>query len=246
MTKVRLDSRPLYILVKEKIDELICNGTFSLGSRLPSENALADDLGVSRATLREALRALEEEGKIIRQQGIGTFIAPRLSKMQKGIEDLFSVTETIESQGFKPGTEGYTIWQEKMGELSCVFEEKPDDLMWVIERIRTANREPVVYCKDYLSQKLVPTKLDLTKNPYGESIFEVLEKQYHLRITHAIARIIPLTAPDWLATNLKIVSETPLLLLEQRIYDQKEQLIIFSRNYFRHDKIEFQVLRKRR
>lgn len=245
MTKVRLDSRPLYILVKEKIDELICNGTFSLGSRLPSENALADDLGVSRATLREALRALEEEGKIIRQQGIGTFIAPHLSKMQKGIEDLVSVTETIESQGFRPGTEGYTIWQEEMGEISCVFEQQPNDLMWVIERIRTANQEPVVYCKDYLSQKLVPTKLDLTKNPYGESIFEVLEKQYHLRITHAIARIIPLTAPDWLAANLKIVPEIPLLLLEQRHYDQKEQLIIFSRNYFRHDKIEFQVLRKR-
>ncbi len=246
MTKIKTDSRPLYILVKEKIDELVADGTFSEGDRLPSENALADSLGVSRATLREALRVLEEEGKVIRQQGIGTFIAPRLPKIQKGIEDLYSVTETIHSQGFEPGTVGFKLWEEKMGKFAGIFEQEAADLMWVIERIRTANQEPVIYCKDHLSQALLPERLDMVQDGEGESIFQVLENQYRVRITYAVATIIPLSAPDWLARKLKIAVGTPVLLLEQKHYDHRDRMILFSRNYFRHDKIEFQVVRKRR
>ncbi|AZR72433.1 hypothetical protein BBF96_02900 [Anoxybacter fermentans] len=245
MTKVKTDSRPLYILVKEKIEELISDGTFSEGDRLPSENTLAENLGVSRATLREALRVMEEEGKVIRQQGVGTFVASRLPKIQKGIEDLYSVTETIKSHGFEPGTVGYKIWEEKMGRLAPIFEEDPDTLMWVIERIRTADKNPVVYCKDHLPQNIIAEMPELSHYGSGESIFQVLEEQYHLRITYAVARIIPMNAPNWLADKLKIPVKTPVLLLEQKHYDHKDRMILFSRNYFRNE-FEFHVVRRRR
>lgn len=246
MTKIKTDSRPLYILVKEKMDELIADGTFSEGDRLPSENALAESLGVSRATLREALRVLEEEGKVIRQQGIGTFIAPSFPKIQNGIEDLYSVTETIESQGFKPGTTGYKIWEEEMGKLASVFDQESEDGMWVVERIRTANEEPVVYCRDHLPQKLLSKELDLSMYGEGGSIFQVLEEQFYIRISYAVTRIIPLSTPTWLAEQLQISPGTPVLLLEQKHYDQKDRMILFSKNYFRYDKFEFHVVRRRR
>lgn len=246
MTKIKTDSRPLYILVKERMDELITDGTFSEGDRLPSENALAENLGVSRATLREALRVLEEEGKVIRQQGIGTFIAPSFPKIQNGIEDLYSVTETIESQGFTPGTMGYQLWQEEMGKIAPNFDQSPEDLMWIVERIRTANEDPVVYCRDHLPQKLLPEELDMSMYGEGESIFQVLEEQYYIRITYAVTRIIPMGAPTWLADKLQIAPGTPVLLLEQKHYDQKDRMVLFSKNYFRYDKFEFHVVRRRR
>lgn len=244
MTKIKTDSRPLYILVKERIDEMIKNGKYNEGDRLPSENSLADSLGVSRATLREALRVLEEEGKVIRQQGVGTFIAPHLLKIQDGIEDLYSVTETIKSQGFEPGTIGFELWEEKMGKIASVFEQEVEDYMWVIERVRTANNEPVVYCRDHLPKNLLADKIDPTLYNNEESLFKILEEQYNIRIAYAITRIIPIIAPEWLASRLKIMLGAPVLLLEQKHYDQKDRMMLFSKNYFRNDKFEFHVVRR--
>lgn len=246
MTKIKTDNRPLYILVKEKIDELIAEGEFVEGGRLPSENTLAENLGVSRATLREALRVLEEEKKLIRQQGVGTFIAPRLSKIHNGIEDLHSVTETILSHGFTPGTVGYSICEEKVGKLASAMDQDPEEKIWLIERIRTASHEPVVYCQDHLPQKILPEQLDMTQYGEGESIFRVLEDQFHIHISYAVTRIIPMAAPEWLAEKLDIVPGTPVLLLEQKHFEQKDRMVLFSRNYFRHDQFEFHVVRRRR
>lgn len=247
MTKIKTDTRPLYILVKERIDELVQDGVFAEGDRLPSENMLAENLGVSRATLREALRVLEEEKKVIRQQGIGTFIAPRLPKIHNGIEDLYSVTETIESHGFEAGTVGYQIWEEKVGKNAVIMDEEQDSMIWVLERIRTANQEPVVYCRDHLPQRILPEQLDMTMyGGDGESIFKVLEEQFHIRIDYAITNIIPMVAPEWLAEKLAISAGTPVLLLEQKHFEQKDRMVLFSRNYFRPDKFEFHVVRRRR
>ena len=245
MTKVKTDTRPLYILVKERIEEMVNDGTFAEGDRLPSENTLALDLGVSRATLREALRVLEEEKKVIRQQGVGTFISRRMPKIQNGLEDLFSVTETIKSHGFEPGTSGYKITAEKMGKLSAVFGQDPDDQMWVIERIRMANDEPVVFCQDHLTQKYFPQELDIFQEGARESIFRAMEQQFQNKISYAVTRILPMCAPEWLAEKMQIAAGSSILLLEQKHYELRDQMVLFSRNYFRPDKFEFHVVRRR-
>ncbi len=242
MTKIKTDSRPLYILVKEKIEEMIEVGVSNDGDRLPSENTLSERFGVSRATLREALRVLEEEGKVVRQQGVGTFIAPNLSKIENGIEDLYSVTETIETHGFEPGTYGYKRWEEEMDNLAFIFGEDETNRMWVIERVRTANKEPVVFCRDHLPKSLI----DLSLCNNEESMLLFLEKEYNIRISYAVTQILPIKAPDWLAEKLKISVETPVLLLEQKHYDQKDRMVLFSKNYFRNDKFQFHVVRRRR
>ena len=68
------NNKPLYLLVINKIKEDIEKGVIEYGSRLPSEFELSKQLGVSRATLREALMILDEENIITRKHGIGTFV----------------------------------------------------------------------------------------------------------------------------------------------------------------------------
>lgn len=70
---------------------------------MPSEFDLAKQLGVSRATLREALRILEEENVITRRHGVGTFVNPK-PIFTSGIEQLYSVTDMIKQGGMEPGT----------------------------------------------------------------------------------------------------------------------------------------------
>ena len=66
---VEARSKPRSIRVQDELTQRIDRGMLPAGSRLPSEPALAVELGVSRATLREALRALESEGLVISRRG---------------------------------------------------------------------------------------------------------------------------------------------------------------------------------
>lgn len=100
---VKSDSRHLYLRVIDHIKEKIKDGAYKERQKLPSEFDLAKELGVSRATLREALRILEEENVVIRRHGVGTFVnAKPLFSFR--IEQLSSITDMISSVGKTPGT----------------------------------------------------------------------------------------------------------------------------------------------
>lgn len=101
---IKTDSRHLYLQVIDKIKEDINNGEYAEGEKLPSEFQLSKELGVSRATLREALRVLEEENVIIRRHGVGTFVNPK-PVFSSGIEILSSVTSMIEESGKKAASQ---------------------------------------------------------------------------------------------------------------------------------------------
>ncbi|QJC88697.1 Putative transcriptional regulator (GntR family) [Bacillus subtilis] len=99
----KADNRHLYLKVIERIKEDIKNGIYTEKEKLPSEFELSKKLGVSRATLREALRILEEEHVIIRRHGVGTFVHSK-PLFLSGIEQLNSVTKMIEQANLTPGT----------------------------------------------------------------------------------------------------------------------------------------------
>ncbi|MCX7568587.1 GntR family transcriptional regulator [Tumebacillus sp. DT12] len=240
MNQLRLDTRPLYMLVIDRIKDQSANGEWPPGTRLPSEFELAKLFGVSRATLREALRVLEEEGVVVRRHGIGTFIAER-SVVQAGIEQLFSVTEWIERANRIPGTIGLTATE---GEAS------PEDLerfglntpepFWFITRIRTADGDPVVYCEDRIPQSVLPSGL----NEFSGSIFTDLERVGRT-IAYAETAIKPIAGHEIVFPALGVREGDALLLLEQMHFDSNGCPVLLSANYFRTDTFHFHVLRRR-
>jgi len=74
---IKADHRHLYLQVIDRLKSDIETGVFKENEKLPSEFELSKSLGVSRATLREALRLLEEENVIVRRHGVGTFVNPK-------------------------------------------------------------------------------------------------------------------------------------------------------------------------
>jgi GntR family transcriptional regulator len=73
----------------------------SAGQRLPSEPELAKQLGVSRATLREAMRSFETQGLIRRRQGSGTFVVGKMEVLDSGMEVLESLETMAKRLGLK-------------------------------------------------------------------------------------------------------------------------------------------------
>ncbi len=239
---IKSDSRHLYLQVIDRLKDDIAKGVFVEKEKLPSEFELAKFLGVSRATLREALRLLEEENVIVRRHGVGTFVNPR-PVFTSGIEQLTSVSSMIRKAGMEPGTI-YLSSSEALPSEEDVkrFHCENDESVITIERVRTANGEPVVYCVDKVPTKYLP--YDFLSRQEG-SIFTAIEESGEIRISHAIAFIDPTGYHEEASPILECEPETALLVLKQLHYDDNDQVVLYSKNYFRADKFSFHVVRKR-
>ncbi|WP_141433473.1 GntR family transcriptional regulator [Bacillus sp. 03113] len=238
---IKSDSRHLYLQVIDHLKQDIKEGVYQEREKLPSEFDLAKKLGVSRATLREALRILEEENIITRRHGVGTFVNVK-PLFTSGIEQLNSVTKMIEQAGMKPSTiflssVSLEPTNEDVRRFSCSYDEK----ITMIERVRTANGEPVVYCEDKVLEKFLPDTLSHDQ----ESIFNMLEVESQRKITYAVAEIEPISYHEKISPILECDPETALLVLKQMHFDETDMPILYSVNYFRADKFSFHVLRKR-
>ncbi|WP_462409291.1 GntR family transcriptional regulator [Neobacillus sp. Marseille-QA0830] len=238
---IKSDNRHLYLQVIDRLKQDIETGVYKEKEKLPSEFDLAKQLGVSRATLREALRILEEENVIIRRHGVGTFVNAK-PLFTSGIEQLNSVTDMIKHAGMKPGTiflrsSKQNPTEEDVRRFKC----SPNEEIVVIERVRTANGEPVVYCIDKVPSHILPE----TFSHEEESIFNILDGAANKRITYAIAQIEPVGYHEKISPILECEPETALLVLKQMHFDETDEPVLFSVNYFKADKFSFHVLRKR-
>lgn len=230
-----------YLFVIDLIKEKIRNGELEPGERLPSENDFAKQLRVSRTTLREALRILEEENIITRKHGVGTFVNKK-PVFYGGIEELFSITELIEREGKTPGTSllfsGYVEPQEEeINELNLDEQE----LVFLVKRVRTANNIPLVYCIDKIPAQLLPNRYKLTE----KSMFSFLEEEANVTITYAKADIETMGYHEEISEILECDNSTPLLILKQVHYDASDRPVLYSINFFKSDQISFNVFRKR-
>lgn len=91
------EAAPRYRRVREHVQRRIAAGEWRPGARVPSENELTQELGVSRMTVNRALRELAAEGLLRREQGVGTFVAA--PKPQSELLAIRNIREEVEERG---------------------------------------------------------------------------------------------------------------------------------------------------
>lgn len=79
------DWRPAYVRAAESLRDRILSGEFEVGAAIPSEPALADQYGISRTSLRNAVRQLRDWGLVATRQGAGTYVLPRAKALFDGV-----------------------------------------------------------------------------------------------------------------------------------------------------------------
>ena len=239
---IKADHRHLYLQVIDRLKLDIDRGVYVENEKLPSEFELSKSLGVSRATLREALRLLEEENVIVRRHGVGTFVNTK-PMFTSGIEHLTSISAMIEQAGKVPGTKFISAREDQpTDENMDLFQIGIDDNVLTIERVRTADGEPVVYCIDTVPSRYLPNSFLTNENL---SIFSAIEKTSNIYVTYAITHIDPIGYHDKYSEVLNSCKDSALLVLTQEHYDENDRLVLYSKNYFRADKFSFHVVRKR-
>jgi len=231
----------LYLKVIDDIKQKITSGVFKEKEKLPSEFQLSKLLNTPRETVREALNVLEEENIIINRHGVGTYVNPR-PILSSGIEELNSVTETIEQSGRKAGSQ-YLLTEivQPTEEERTHLKLDTDTSIVNIERIRTADNKPVVFCIDKIPEGIIPMEHLYTE----QSMFKLAEKYAHKCIDYAVTYIEPTGFHERIYNALNSDPEQSLLLLKQIHYTHEDEPILYSVYYFRPDMFSFHVLRKR-
>src|SRR6266508_2255173 len=242
-TKARPQLRS--VSVHDELMQRIDRGRLPAGSRLPSEPDLAAELGVSRATLREALRALEDEGLLRRRQGSGTYVAER-PRVANTLDLNFGVTDAIRAAGMRAGTAQGRHWTEpaSVGEAARL-ELVPGEDVLVVERVRTAEGKPVVLSRDVLPARLVHDRAQaLAEEMLQRSIYEVLERDLDVVIHHGVARFRPVRADHSVARRLGVPRGELLLYIWQVDYAEDGAAVLSSHEFHLADAFDFSVVRR--
>lgn len=227
--------------VRQVILEII--NSSALMDKLPSENELASQMGVSRNTVREVLKTLENEGLVISRQGVGTFITKfgGSENIQYNIASLDSTTKIIEMHGFKPGTSDvYFDIRIPDNNISMKLGHSDIEKILYVERIRTANDKPLVYVQDYVNYNEGMYD-DFSKNP-TISLFKFMEG--YTPVSFSSCSIHAVLSDEQLMKKLKLSVPNALLLLQQIHYSSKGIPVLYSDSYFLTEKLEFNVIRR--
>lgn len=232
------------VSVQDELKQRIDRGELPAGTRLPSEPELAAELQVSRATLREALRAMELEGLLRRRQGSGTFVAEH-PRMANSLDVNYGVTDAIRAAGMTAGIADGRHWVEpaSAGEAALLELEPGQDVL-VVERLRTAEGKPVVLSRDLFPSRLLEGRERVVQQMLERSIYEVLERDLDIVIHHGVARFRPVRADHAVAGRLGVPRGELLLYLWQVDYAQDGVPIVSSHEFHLADAFDFTVVRR--
>ncbi|MBN1178396.1 MAG: GntR family transcriptional regulator [Anaerolineae bacterium] len=237
-----LDRRPLYIQAHDWLLALIEEEGLQPGDQLPSETRLAGQLGISRATLREALRLLEKDRRISRQQGVGTFVMPD-RHLESGLERLESILSLAERQGMTAQVDALCSQSVEADEgVAERLSVPPGTLLVQICRAILVEGQPVAYMEDLVPQAWLA--LEDLDEAFSGSVLDFLRLRKRPDIHEALAEITAVPAGRALAKRLEVRPGTALLLLEETLFDALGTPIGFSRNYFVPNRFRFHVVRK--
>jgi GntR family transcriptional regulator len=177
---------PKYYQLTEILRTQILSGELEPGDQFPTEDALCQEYGVSRGTVRHAITTLVQEGLIRREQGRGTFInEPRSGP---AFFTLTSFDESMRRQYRRPSTRLLTSKViSATTEIAQRLGLAPGEPTIHIVRLRFADDQPVVYETRYLAQSLCPTLLD--DDLEAESVHSLLIHKYRIPLIRTIHTI---------------------------------------------------------
>jgi len=232
---------PKYYLVKQKIVEMINNEEIGSDGMIPSERELMGNYGISRITVKKAIDDLVNEGYLYRIQGKGTFV--KKETLDQDLISITSCTQDIIKLGMTPSkrlleAEIIDADKAKLKKLQLCQGEK----VFKIKRVYYANNEPINLTTTYLPCKLFPF---IDSYDFGtDSIYDILENKYEVKITKAKRTIEAVLAVDEVARELKIKEGDPILLFKAITYglvNGREVPIENFESFYRSDKFKFYI-----
>jgi GntR family transcriptional regulator len=235
-------------VAEEALRRWLATGRHRVGERLPPEQELSAQLGISRGTLRTALGRLEKSGEIVRRQGSGTYVGRAASgALDEGLERLVSYSELARVRGVRLEVADLEIEERPLGdELGRLFELDPATPATMVSRVLLMDGLPGALMADVVRPDVAlppPGKLRAALER-GQMVLDVLLKQgvpvaYNsLRIG---ARV--LTPDDPVGIALGVTETTGALQIEHETCTAQGSPVEHSSDIFLPHSLDLHVVR---
>ncbi|MFW6270256.1 MAG: GntR family transcriptional regulator [Bacillota bacterium] len=229
----------LYYQLKELLIKKIENGEYAENEKLPTEKELCEKHNISRATVRQALKELENEDYIYKVQGKGTFVSP--SKFQQDLLKFYSFTEDMKKIGKKPSSKVLDFKIKKVDEkmVRKMLDVSSSEKIYVFTRLRLADDEPMMVETTYIPYERFKniSEKDLREKP----LYDIMVNEYGVIFSKAEETFRPTLIREKEAEQLNFVEGGPGMLLERITYDNENRIIEYTKSVARGDKFKYHV-----
>ncbi len=225
-----------YLVIYNQMIVKIESGQIKANDKLPSENELMQEYGVSRDTIRKALDLLERNGYILKIKGKGSFVLD-IDKYEFPVSGLTSFKELSQRLGVESNTIVEELEQIYPDEyLSKQLEISEEEPLWKVIRVRKIGDQRIILDKDYLLQQYVP---QLTEEICKDSIYEYIENSLGLKISFAKKEITLQQASEEDKRYLDFDNYNMIVVVKNHIFLESGNLFQYTESRHRPDKFRF-------
>lgn len=236
-----LDSQnpiPLYFQLKTILESQIVAGDYQPGDRIPSENQLCEQYEVSRTTARQAIAELVSNGKLVRTQGRGTFVAHHPA--DRPLYRLTGFSADMKKQGYNPSSRvlEFRVIIPTL-DIAKILQINPDEAVTYLRRLRFVDGQTMGLENTYLPFKRFSrlTREEIEKS----SFYEILINKFSIIPTRTTMNFEAVRCSGELCELLEVLPDTPILQIADITFDQNDHLIEYSMTYYRGDRYSFHV-----
>ena len=224
----------------DAIRQMISDGLYAPGSKIPTEEELATHFHVGRTTVREALKRLEAEDLIRVRRGRGRYVS-NTPTLHQPITRLESVTGLLASHGYEVTNQMIaSVRRGATEEEAKQLNVSQDDEVFNLERLRLYGKEPLIYSIDVVPTRLLP---NISAESWNGSLYDELDVVGMSPVT-AVTTLRADLLPSRIEKNYGLEKRIPWLLMVQLNLAADGTPVIYSHDYHRGDRFTFDVLRR--
>ncbi len=224
---------PAYLQLTAQIKHAIQTGELATGSALPSERELADNLGLSRMTVRRAIQELAEARYVEQRRGSGTYVLGR--RLEQPVDRVQGFTDEAKVLGFKPGSVVLDLQKVIADEeVATALELEKGEKVLRISRLRTADDEPLALQVSHLAPAFLDLSIEQLK-AMG-SLYQTLKEQFGITPSGAEQVISARLPTPYEKTMLAISEAVPVLALERTTFIENRAPFEYVRSAYRSDR----------
>ncbi len=229
--------------LRDEILAIVSSDGLVPGDRLPTEQELADRLGISRSTIREALRTLEQEGLLRAVQGKGRFLSAIGSlRVERPVTKYESITDMLEGLGYEVSNVVLDVAEVPAEPVVARHLQLAEgDPVLRIVRLRLGDERPLVFSISTVPRSMLPGPV--AHRDWSGSLSRALELQGHAPVS-STARISAVNVPEPYAERYSLGEYDPWLLVTETSVTAEGVPVVYATDYHRGSDIAFNVLRR--
>lgn len=230
-------SKPLYLQLTNILKSEILEGKYKPGDLIGTEIEYEKAYDISRVTVRRAINELVQEGYLKSKQGHGTVVLPL--KIKEPLIRIKSFTDEMRERGIVPSTKWAEIVITKaFNDVAVALSLNEGDEVYRIKRLRCGDEEPIVLFETYLKKEL---ELPLDSSIYYGSLYDYLKDEKNISLKKLHQQISAINADKDLSQVLEINPKDAVLSLTRTSFDEKDNVVEYTKAYYIANRYEYYI-----